>query len=161
MKQYATLLIALILTNNSLALNPKQGKQISGNAIQKQNNYTINSKNTGTVELSCQFTNKGKVDASLAIWTAPAQTKPEQQILLKPKETRTLSWKLSLKKDWWCSLYLPKEEHDWQYCHYFAISDPTLSHHQRFRTWNTTTRSTETFYKCSLNNSKAQFFYFE
>lgn len=155
-------LIVFILSNSAWALNPNNADSISGNPIGQQNNYTINSSKPETVNVTCEFNNTGKTPARLNIWTAPTnQPKPAKVISLAAGKKIQTQFKLALKDDWWCSIYLPKEARNQKYCHYFSISDATVSHYRPFATWNTTTQSKDTQYNCSIKKKNAKFFYFE
>ncbi len=161
MKKQTAALAALILTNNVVALNHHQDRVISGNPIEQQNTYTVNSNAAIDVKISCEFNNHGKVPAVLNIWTSPTQQQAAQQILVNPKQSNHLDLSLKLNNDWWCSIYLPEDQRDQNYCSYFAISDATLSHYRPFATWNSTTRAKDSRYHCSLDNTNAAFFYFK
>lgn len=155
-------LIVFILSNNASAMNPNNADSVSGNPIGQQNHYTINSKKAQNVKIICEFINNGKTPARLNVWTAPSnQPKPTKVISLAAGKKIQTQFKLALKDDWWCSIYLSKKARNAKYCHYFSISDATISDYRPFATWNATTRATETQYNCSVKNAGVMFFYFD
>jgi hypothetical protein len=141
--------------------------EIKGNPIGRQDDYTINSKDTGKVKIQCHFTNSGKTTAVLHIWGSPNQQKSKSTISLSrgSKEHPSsvdYSEVLTLKPRWWCKIYTPKGKESSKYCAYFSVSDATLSYYKPFATWNKTTHSEDTQYSCRIvGGVKASFFHFK
>lgn len=164
--QYRYILaIALLgITSFSYALTRQQSTSIHGNPIQRQDNYTINSRKPIAIVMKCSFINTGNQAAKLNIWDSPKGKKPYLSINLKPASGRPTVikhiFRFELRKHWWCNIYPPHKQQHWTYCHYFSISDATLSSYHGFHTWNKTTHSKDTQYICKITKPKqgAHFF---
>lgn len=164
---------ALAVMTNSLADTTyvaKSSESISGNPIKRQENYTINSTQRVTLAVLCIFENRGAQPAELNVWTSPHQTHPIRVIRLAPGTQSDPSrdhqtFYLNLNNLWWCQIYPPATKENWKFCHYFSISDATISQYYPFNTWNKTIHSKKTFYSCKIErvrpDAPVRFYYFK
>ena len=109
----------IIALGLSLSLFPAWGSSktithhIQGNPIGRRDDYTLNSTNEKQARVQCVFTNRGRKEADLNIWTSPTQTKPSTTVHLKsatPKKPYRIkqTFRLPLNDQWWCRIYVPR-----------------------------------------------------
>jgi len=150
------------------ATDIKPTTNIVGNPINRQDDYTINSDAAHWIDISCVFTNSGDQPANLQIWVTPHAAKPIKLVHLNPASKATPyqtseQFHLQLNKHWWCRIYIPhKQQHKWDYCSFFSISDATLVEYKPFGNFDKTIYSKMTSYHCRIKkpDGKTSFFSF-